>query len=95
MAGDVSLLFDVAGGGTLSGDSGAEIQKQLNSIVSEINKSPFKIKFQADEESLSKMREAVQKITESFSDIKFGNIIDSVSKLSTVSKMSGKHLHHR
>lgn len=90
MAGDVSLLFDVAGGGTLSGDSGAEIQKQLNSIVSEINKSPFKIKFQADEESLNKMREAVQKITESLRSVSLdisantgkssGGIVNEISK---------------
>lgn len=68
--GDISLLFDVAGGGSLSGESGKHIQGQLQSIVSEINKTPFKIKFQADEQSIKAMQNTVQKITDSFKNVR-------------------------
>ncbi len=72
--GDISLLFDVEGGGELSGKSGHDIQEQLNSIVDKINAHPFEIKFKADDESLNKMREAVQKITESFGNVRLGSV---------------------
>lgn len=53
---DVELLFGVLGGGSLGGQSGSEIQKDLNSIVDAINKNPFKIKFEADKSSMRAMR---------------------------------------
>lgn len=71
---DISLLFDVAGGGELSGESGDTIQRQLESIVSKINNEPFKIKFKADEESLGDLQAAVQKITDSLGEVNLGNI---------------------
>lgn len=60
---DISLLFDVAGGGQISGESGKLIQSQLTSIVSQINSEPLKIKFQADPASLNSMKTEIQKIT--------------------------------
>lgn len=62
---DISLLFDVEGGGALNGASGKEIKAQLDSIVSQINATPLKIKFQADETSLNHIKDTVRKITDS------------------------------
>ena len=85
--GDISLLFDVEGGASLSGKSGHDIYEQLNGIVSEINKTPFKIKFKADEESLNQMRAAVRKITESLGTPRLGNItVDTGSATREISK---------
>lgn len=50
---DVSLLFDVAGGGSVSGESGQAIKRQLDEIVRQI--SPLKIRFEADESSIASM----------------------------------------
>ena len=71
---DISLLFDVAGGGSLSGESGKLIFDQLTSIVNTINATPLKIKFQPDKSSLNAMRTEIQKITESFGSISIGDI---------------------
>ena len=59
---DISLLFDVAGGGDINGESGREIFKQLESIVNTINKNPFKIKFEADETSLNAFKEKIDNL---------------------------------
>ena len=48
---DISLLFGVAGGGSLSGESGSLIQSQLNQIMSALNKSPLKVKVGLDTEA--------------------------------------------
>lgn len=60
---DISLLFDVAGGGSLDGASGKMIYEQLNGIVSDINGNPFKIRFMMDESSISSIREQIASIT--------------------------------
>ena len=60
---DISLLFDVAGGGSISGESGREINNQLSAIVSAINAKPFEIKFKADTKSISEMAAQIQKIS--------------------------------
>lgn len=57
---DISLLFDVAGGGSLDGASGVEIKKQLDKLVENINKKPFEIKFAADANSLSVMQKQIE-----------------------------------
>lgn len=62
---DISLLFDVAGGGSLSGESGKRIQEQLQGIVNSINSTPFKIQFEADTTSLRKQIEDTAKATQS------------------------------
>lgn len=41
---DISLLFGVLGGGSLSGESGKKIQNQLNNIIGNINKNPLGVK---------------------------------------------------
>ena len=56
---DISLIFDVAGGGTLKGESGGIISGQLQSIVNEINKTPYHIKFDADPASLNSIKDAI------------------------------------
>lgn len=63
---DISLLFDVAGGGSLSGESGKIISDQLNAIVNEINNNPLKIKFQADPESLASLKSQLENIASTF-----------------------------
>lgn len=63
---DISLLFDVEGGGSISGKSGEIINRQLLSIVNEINNNPFEISFKADEESMTAIKSQLQNI---FKDI--------------------------
>lgn len=48
---DISLLFGVAGEGSLSGESGSLIQSQLNQIMSALNKTPMKVKVALDTEA--------------------------------------------
>lgn len=57
---DISLLFGVDGGGSISGKSGALIKGQIDSIVSAINRTPIKIKFQADENSLKALTNSIR-----------------------------------
>lgn len=70
MAADISLVFDVAGGGSISGESGSLINSQLNDIVKAINANPLKIKFKVDETSLAAMKSQIQKITDSVNNNK-------------------------
>lgn len=60
---DISLLFDVAGGGSLAGASGDRIYGQLSELVTQINSNPFKIRFMMDESSISSIREQIASIT--------------------------------
>ena len=80
---DISLLFDVAGGGNINGESGREIFKQLESIVNTINKNPFKIKFEADETSLNAFKEKIDNLKKEIGqDLKIstGNISGRLGK---------------
>lgn len=81
---DIHLLFDVEGGDKLSGASGHEIEKQLTAIVNEINKTPFKIKFEADETSLKAIKDAFADLHESIG--KNGVIKFDTPNLSDISK---------
>lgn len=65
---DISLLFEVAGGGSLSGESGKRINDQLTAIINEINRDPFKIKILADEKSLNDLVKRVEEIKKSIGD---------------------------
>lgn len=81
---DISLLFGVLGEGSLSGESGSLIQGQLNQIMSEINKNPFKVKVALDADSTKKSAWTAQlqrkldalnsgnKLAVTVSDIKLG-----------------------
>lgn len=66
---DIKLIFGVAGGGSLSGESGKEIYRDLNLIAGEINKNPLKIKFQADQASLDTFKKQVQKCTNALGSV--------------------------
>ena len=66
---DIKLLFGVLGGGSITGGSGKEIAKDLGEIVSQINKNPLKIKFDADENSLESLKSRVQEITSSLGSV--------------------------
>lgn len=80
---DISLLFDVAGGGSIDGESGKEIYKQLNKIVEKINENPFKIKFEADETSLNAFKEKIDNLKKEIGqDLKIstGNISGRLGK---------------
>ena len=59
---DISLLFDVAGGGSLSGESGKRIQEQLTAIVDKINSDPLKIKIVADDKSIEDLRKKIDEL---------------------------------
>lgn len=48
MAADISLLFGVLGEGSLSGNSGKLIQRQLTRIMAKLNKNPLKVKVGID-----------------------------------------------
>lgn len=76
---DISLLFDVAGGGSLSGESGKRIQEQLQGIVSEINNKPLEVKIKADQKSLDAFQSQVANIAKQFKDgvSPFGNTASS------------------
>lgn len=65
---DVSLLFDVLGGGDLGGDSGKLINEQINSIVDAINKQGLGIKIKVDDDSLKKFKENVDAVSKAAQD---------------------------
>ena len=70
MAKQIDLLFGVKGGGAISGASGVEIKKAIDSIVSELNKSSStKILVSIDEAPL---KEQVKRIKAMLSDIALG-----------------------
>lgn len=61
---DISLVFGVQMEGSGDGPGSAElITRQLDTIVSAINKEPFKIKFEADPASLEAIKVKLQEIT--------------------------------
>lgn len=62
---DITLLFGVAGGGSVSGESGRKISNQLSNIIGSINKTPLGIKVQIDQSSLKTMRSQLQSVTNS------------------------------
>lgn len=70
MAKQIDLLFGVKGGGAISGASGVEIKKAIDSIVSELNKSSStKILVSIDEAPL---KEQVKRIKGMISDATLG-----------------------
>ena len=54
----VGIKFGVSGGGSISGDSGARILRQLTEIVDQINKEPprFKIKLGVDQRKCKSLK---------------------------------------
>lgn len=52
---DISLLFDVAGGGNINGESGQKINNQLTAIIGQINANPFSIKVKLDQNSITQI----------------------------------------
>lgn len=85
---DISLLFGVAGGGTLAGASGKLIQEQLTSILNEINKNPLGVSFQVDEKSMKSLQEAVSEVTKSLEAV--SKISLNTADLKTSSNMMGR-----
>lgn len=75
MAKQIDLLFGVKGGGAISGASGVEIKKAIDSIVSELNKSSStKILVSINEAPL---KEQVKRIKAMLSDIALGGVSGS------------------
>ena len=99
MASDIDLVFGVATGGGADDDSADLILRQLTQIVDEINRTPFKIKFEVDpstEESFKKLQEQItgikhgsesiaQSMSASFTDIaaSMGKLLDSIKSISS------------
>ena len=61
---DVELLFGVAGGGSVDGESGKLIKEQLESIISSINSKPMPIKVEIDDSSIKAIKQELQKVTD-------------------------------
>lgn len=61
---DVELLFGVAGGGSVDGESGKLIKEQLESIISSINSKPMPIKVKIDDSSIKAIKQELQKVTD-------------------------------
>lgn len=86
---DISLLFEVAGGGSISGESGKRIKGQLEEIVRNIG--PIGVKFEVDETSVTDIRKKLtdlSKLAESVGTIKLNstdvaNMTKSISDLTS------------
>lgn len=57
---DIELLFGVKGGGSIDGESGDKIKKELESIISHI--SPMSIKVKIDDSSVKSIKQELQKV---------------------------------
>lgn len=66
---DINLVFGVARGGMDGEDSEKIIRTSLQSIVNNINKTPYKIEFEADPESLKTIKAQLQEIRQLASKI--------------------------
>ena len=63
---DIRILAGLAGGGTLSGDSGGKIKDELDAIAQAIsNKGGIKVKFGVDANSIKTIQDGLRKISES------------------------------
>ena len=60
---DIELLFGVAGGGSVSGASGAQIKGDLDAIVNAINAKPYDIKIQLDQQSITSFKNQLADLT--------------------------------
>lgn len=60
---DIELLFGVAGGGSVSGASGAQIKADLDAIVNAINANPYKIKVELDQSSVATFKSQLLDLT--------------------------------
>lgn len=61
---DIELLFGVAGGGSVDGESGKRIKEELKSIISSINSKPMPIKVEIDDSSIKAIKQELQKVTD-------------------------------
>lgn len=61
---DVELLFGVAGGGSVDGESGKLIKEQLESIISSINSKPMPIKVEIDDSSIKAIKQELKKVAD-------------------------------
>lgn len=93
MKADIQLLFGVLGGGELSGASGKKIHGQLTNIANQINRNPFKIRFQAEEKSLERMRGNIAKILNEFNTgntFQFNTGVQSSNGLTQITQVATK-----
>lgn len=69
MSADISLVFGVAGEGSISDGSGKLIHEQLTEIVSKINEHPLGIKFELDKGSAESIKEQLNGIVSGLGSI--------------------------
>lgn len=69
MSKQIDLLFGVKGGGSVSGTSGQHIKSQLDNITGQINKTPFKIVFEANTDAIKVAQEQINALKESIAAI--------------------------
>lgn len=87
MAGDISLLFDVLGGESISSGSGKAISDQINGIVNAINSTPLKIKFIPDENSLNGLKSGIESILKGIGNLSGDLKLDPINSDNIVNSL--------
>lgn len=80
---DIELLFGVKGGGSVSGESGARIKRELDDIVKEINSKPLGIEIglNLDRSTKAKWKSDIKTLFDSLKDDKNGQFAVTVSHI--------------
>lgn len=86
---DISLIFDVAGGGSIDEGSGKLIKDQLGEIVNHINKDPLKIKFEMNPESVKDIEKTITELSKRFTNLQ--KKIESTANTLNTKFKSGDH----
>lgn len=66
---DIGLVFGVAGGGSISGESGKKILDQINNIVGNVNKRMPQLNLKADYHAIIKAHQQLQQLSEQITAI--------------------------
>lgn len=96
MAITTDLLFGVKGGGSLSGESGRQIESDLKAIVAKIEaKGTTKLKFTADTaglQAVSRQMDALQRQSAAFSRDMSGLLDGNIAKQQTLNRLMSQQL---
>lgn len=96
MATTTDLLFGVKGGGSLSGESGRQIESDLKAIVAKIEaKGTTKLKFTADTaglQAVSRQMDALQRQSAAFSRDMSGLLDGNIAKQQTLNRLMSQQL---
>lgn len=96
MATTTDLLFGVKGGGSLSGESGRQIESDLKAIVAKIEaKGTTKLKFTADTaglQAVSRQMDTLQRQSAAFSRDMSGLLDGNIAKQQTLNRLMSQQL---